>query len=193
MHGTAAAVALATGLVLGACSTTVVGQAAPVAAALAPPQPAGEAFTDGTGRFRLVPPPGWTVDTTGTQGTAVRFVDPAAVTSTKKAFTANINVLVVRAGVDLPVTVVGARKELTGLTGYRSTTDEPVTLQGGRPAHLLGGTFTDRKSGFELRNLQLFAVEKGTTFVVNGTAPALTWSTYAPMFDGALRSLTVSP
>ena len=189
-------------LALAACGTTVTGTPAPVPdtpgatpGATAPsvdPVPAGDRFSDAKGRFTIAPPKGWKADTSGAQNTAVVFVAPAPTSTAAGSFSANINVLVVPSSADLPATVVGARKELRGLTGYTSTVDEDATLFGGTQAHLLGGTFTDTKSGLQLRNLQLFAVRGGSTTVVTGTAAAQGWDAYASVFDMALRTLTVA-
>lgn len=186
-------------LALAGCSAPVTGtpSAAPgptgvgSAAPSVDPVPAGDRFSDAQGRFTIAPPKGWKADTSGTQRTAVVFVAPTPTRTATGSFSANINVLVVRSTADLPATVVGARKELRGLTGYTSTVDEDAVLFGGTPAHLLGGTFTDKGSGLPLRNLQLFAVQGGATTVVTGTAAAQGWDTYASVFDTALRTLTV--
>lgn len=158
--------------------------------ALAPGPPA-DIFADSRGRFRMVPPPSWTVDTSGTRGAAVVFLDPEPTPTASGPFTANINVIVVPASADLPATVVGARQELLGLNRYVSATDEPFTLRDGTPAHMLGGTFTDPGSGLDLRSLQLFTVVGASTIVVTGTALATTWDVHRVPFDTALRTLTV--
>jgi hypothetical protein len=119
----------------------------------------------------------------------VIFLDPQLPTSITGQFSANINVLLVQAGADLPTTVVGARRELRGLAGYTSTADEPVTLGDGTPAHVLGGTFTEPTTGLALRNLQLFTVHGGATLVVTGTSLQEVWSLYEQTFQTSLRSL----
>lgn len=199
---------LATGMVLGGCTVTVAGTAtadrtgasrAPTArpapshnAAPTPvPDPSGDLFDDPQGRFGLVPPPNWTVDTSGTRGTAVVFLDPQPTPSAAGPFTANINVLVLPRAADLSTTVVDTRQQLAGLADYGSTADEPFTLGDGTPAHVLGGTFTDPGSGFELRNLQLLTVAGDSTIVVTGTATAQSWAIYQTPLDTSLRTLTV--
>lgn len=184
-------------LALAGCSVAVTGTPGPdpaaqaVAAPSVDPVPAGDRFSDAGGRFTIAPPKGWKADTSGASRTAVVFVAPTPTRTGAGSFSANINVLVVSSNADLPATVVGARNELRGLADYTSTTDEDAALFGGPQAHLLGGTFTDKKSGLELRNLQLFAVQGGSTTVVTGTAAAQGWDTYATVFDTALRTLTV--
>jgi hypothetical protein len=193
--GVAAALAVA----LGAAGCTVAIPGAPAAdpAALArpapSPRPPGEVFRDAQGRFDLVPPPGWTVDTTGAQNTAVIFADPRPSESQSGRFRANINVIVVPAAADLPGIVTGARQEVRALADYRPTADAPVTLPDGSPAHLLGGTYHDPGTGLALRNVQLLAVHGGTeTVVATGTALADTWDGYGAVFETSLRSLTVA-
>ncbi len=174
------------------CTVAVTGAPASDPAALprpAPgPRPPGAAFRDALGRFDLVPPPGWTVDTSGAESTAVIFADPRP-----RGFRANVNVVVVPAHTDLPGIVTGSRQEVRALEDYRPTADEPVTLPDGAPAHLLGGTYHDPGTGLVLRNLQLVALHGRTqTVVVTGTALAEAWDGYEPVFETSLRSLTVA-
>jgi hypothetical protein len=177
--------------VLCAVVTAVLGTAGCVVQVPGTPHPADAVFTDAQGRFAIVPPPGWTVDTSGAQNTAVFFADPRPSESAEGRFRANINVIVVPARADLPGTVVRARRELTALTDYQPTADEPVTLPDGSRAHLLGGSFRDPQSGMALRNVQLLTVGDAETVVATGTALADTWAGYEPVFETSLRSLTV--
>ena len=207
MGGTAAGVKVVASLVAGltavtaavsGCAVRVPGTPGPDPAVLAAPpastsapRPAGF-FTDAAGRFGLVPPAGWSVDTSGARGTAVVFLDPEPAETAAGAFSPNINVLVTSSNAGLPATVVGARTELAKLAGYRPTVDEPAVLADGTPAHRLGGDFDDPASGFALRNLQLFAAQGDAAFVVTGTCPLEVWSDCEPVFDRALRTLTVT-
>lgn len=185
--------------VVGAAGCTVAVPGTPAADPAALPRPApstrppGPAFRDALSRFDVVPPPGWTVDTSGAENTAVVFADPQVSQSPTGRFRANINVIVVPARTDLPGIVTGARQEVRALAGYRSTADEPVTLSDGSPAHLLGGTYRDPKTGLALRNLQLVALHgSAETVVVTGTALADTWDGYGPVYETSLRSLAVA-
>lgn len=191
------ALLLVIGTGAGGCSVSVAGvpSAAPAVAGVPAPDPAGGGalFEDPLGRFALVPPEGWTVDASGVQRTTVVFLDPQPTRSDAGSFSANINVIVVPSEATLPDTVTGARAELQRLTGYSTTADEPVTLADGTPAHVLGGTFSDTDSGFDLRNMQLFAVADGSTIIVTGTALLDAWDAYASVFGTSLRTLTVTP
>lgn len=174
------------------CGVAVPGAPASDPAALPRPAPAprppGAPFRDALGRFVLVPPPGWTLDTSGAEATAVIFADPRP-----RGFRANVNVVVVPAHTDLPGIVTGARQEVRALEDYLPTADEPVTLPDGAPAHLLGGTYHDPGTGLALRNLQLVALHgQAQTVVVTGTALAEAWDGYAAVFETSLRSLTVA-
>ena len=121
------------------------------------------------------------------------FIDPQVSESPTGRFRANINVIVVPAHADLPGIVTGARQEVLALAEYRSTADEPVTLPDGAPAHLLGGTYGDPRTGLALRNVQLLTLHGAAeTVVVTGTALADTWDGYGPVFETSLRSLTVA-
>jgi len=64
-------------------------------------------------------------------------------------------------------------------------------LVDGTPAHILGGTFT--QSGFEVRNVQLFASSGGTDMVVTGTALAETWDNWEGLFGQTFETFTVQP
>ncbi len=189
---------VASACLLAGCTVSIAGTAVPDASAVrlqitdAPRTTETPRFDDAAGRFTLVPPAGWTVDTSGAQGTSVVFRDPDPRSSGAGTFSANVHVLVSPADVDLATTVVGARRELSGLADYDPTTDEPVTLADGTPAYLFGGTFTEPRSGFELRNLQLLTVHASSMIVVTGTALLGTWSDYTATFDATLRTLTVT-
>ncbi|OZM80368.1 hypothetical protein [Pseudonocardia sp. MH-G8] len=183
------ALVLVAGLVAAGCAVEVAGTPSPAPAAVGRPDSA--AFSDASGRFSLVPPPGWSVDTSGTQDTAVIFADPLPVGSAGGRFRANINVIVLPAGADLPTTVASARQELTGLPHYRPTADEGITLADGSRAQLLGGTFDDPGSGLALRNVQLLSVHAGATVVVTGTTLAGEWAGHGGVLESSLRSLTV--
>ena len=180
-------------LVLAGCTSTVTGVAAPepASASAAPGLSTSAPFADARNRFHIAPPAGWTADTTGAQGTAVVFRDPNPTAAGDRTFNANINVIVVPAAAALDATIDGARQELRGLPGYASTADEAAVLTDGTAAHLLGGTFTDSRSGAQLRNLQMFTVRGGSSVVATGTAPAASWTSFAGEFDAALRTLTV--
>ncbi|MHA6624315.1 hypothetical protein ACU61A_02780 [Pseudonocardia sichuanensis] len=185
----AAALVLAAGTATAGCAVEVAGTPSPDPAAVA--RPGSAAFSDASGRFALDPPPGWSVDTSGTQDTAVIFADPQPVGPAGRRFRANINVIVVPAGADLPTTVASARQELTGLPHYRPTADEGITLVDGTSAQLLGGTFDDPRSGLALRNVQVLSVHAGETVVVTGTTLADEWSGHGRVLESSLRSLTV--
>ncbi len=189
------AACLAVAAALSGCTTTVSGAASPVAAVAGPSSgaPAAGPYSDAGNRFRIAPPPGWAADTSGAQGTAVVFRDPAPTPAGDRTFTANINVIVVPAAGELAATIDGARQELRGLPGYTPTADEAAVLPDGTAAHLLGGTFTDAGSGTQLRNLQMFAVRGRSAVVATGTAPAASWAPVAGTFDASLRTLSVGP
>jgi hypothetical protein len=182
------------------CSMPVPGAPVPAATPTAAPRtlvpptpaPATAAFADSRGRFRIVPPAGWTTDTSGAQNTTVVFVDPKPTQSEDGPFSANINVLVVSSALGLDATVTRAKQELHGLGAYTSTVDEAVVLADGTPAHLLGGTFTDQRSGFTLQNEQLFVVHAGSTLVATGTALAASWGQSAAAFEGAFGTFAVA-
>lgn len=191
------AIALAGVLSAAGCTVAVPGSPAADPAALSRPAPSqrppGAAFRDVLNRFDVVPPPGWTVDTSGVESTAVVFADPQVSQSPGGRFRANINVIVVPARTDLAGIVTGARREVRALADYAPTADEPVTLPDGSPGHLLGGTYRSPDTGLVLRNLQLMALHGGAeTVVVTGTALAETWDGYGSVFETSLRSLTVA-
>jgi hypothetical protein len=167
------------------CTATVAGTASPVAVTAGAPgssaPTSGGPYSDVGNRFRIAPPPGWAVDTSGIRGTAVVFRDPVPTPSGDRTFNANINVIVGPATGELDRAIDGARRELRTLPGYTSTADEDVVLADGTAGHLLGGTFTDQ--GSELRNR--------SSVVATGTAPASSWGSFGGVFDAALRTLVV--
>jgi hypothetical protein len=211
----AAVLLAALAVALGGCASTTGGTASPAggtapappssAAAPTPAAPsstpaangggqatAGDAFDDAQGRFDLLPPKGWKVDTSGAQGTAAVFLDPDPVSTPKGAFQPNVNVIVAPSpGGQLADLLDGTRTELASLNKYKSTTDQDVTLDDGTQAHLFGGTFTDQASGLDLRNLQLFTVDDKSVYVVTGTAPVSAWDQYESELDASLRSMTL--
>jgi hypothetical protein len=210
-----AALLAAAALALAGCASQTGGTAAPAAApapnppaSAAVPSPAapvtpaapagggaaaGDAFDDPKGRFDVLPPSGWTVDTSGAQGTAAVFLDPEPVDTPKGAFQPNVNVIVAPSpGGQLADLLDGTRSELASLNQYKSTTDEEITLADGTAAHLFGGTFTDQASGLDLQNLQLFAVDDTSVYVVTGTAPTSAWGQYESELATSVRSMTLS-
>jgi hypothetical protein len=210
----AAAVLLAGALALGGCATEVAGTAAPApevgsgsGASTAAPQPTteapapsgegqakqGDAFDDDQGRFDLLPPEGWEIDTSGQQGTSAVFLDTQPVSTSAGQFRVNVNVIVGAFPGDLDDLLAETRSQLPTFKDYASTADEPVQLSDGTKAHLIGGTFTDEASGFDLQNLQLFTVDGGNVYAVTGTAPTEVFADYEDELDTTLRSLTLSP
>jgi hypothetical protein len=192
--------ATAVAVLLAACSNGVSGTPAPASTPStrtptrtpAPQQPVS-AVADPAGRFQLVPPPGWRVDTSGAQGTSVILVDPVPTVTPSARLNATVTVLVVPSPDDLPTAVAGVRHDLRQLVvDYQGTTDEPVTLSDGTAAHLLGGTFRDPASGLALRNIQLFTVHDGMAIVATGLALPELWDGFEPVFQSSLRSLTVA-
>jgi hypothetical protein len=198
----------------GGCSSPVSGAAAPAPASAAPASSAaaspsaaaptsspsgagkavpGDAFDDPKGRFDLLPPAGWKVDTSGAQGTEAVFLSPDPVPTAKGPFQPNVNVIVAESpGGQVDDLLDGTRSQLATLNAYKSTTDQDVTLSDGNAAHLFGGTFTDKTSGLDLQNLQLFTVDGSSLYVVTGTAPVTAWSKFEPVLDSSLRSLTLT-
>jgi hypothetical protein len=108
-------------------------------------------------------------------------------------FRVNVNVIVGAFGGDLDDLLAETRSQLPTFTDYASTAAEAVRLSDGTEAHLIGGTFTDEASGFDLQNLQLFTVDGGNVYAVTGTAPTEVWADYEDELDATLRSLTLSP
>jgi hypothetical protein len=172
----AAVVALA----LAGCSVTVTGTPAA--------DPADDRFSDAQGRFTIVPPQRWTVDTSGDFRTAVVFAGFRPASSTIRP---TINVIVSRTGVDLRSAIAGARGAVGGQRGYLPDVDEDAVLADGTPAHLLGGYFYDRKSDLLVHDLQLFAVRHGTIVIVTGLTQDQDWDRFEATIDASLRTLTV--
>ncbi len=73
------------------------------------------------------------------------------------------------------------------LTGYSSLGERNVELEG-QPARLISSTYED--GGYELRNVQLLAVDGDTAYIVSATALAQDWDDYAELLEASLLSLT---
>lgn len=188
------AVTVLLGGVLSGCTVSVAGHAvadvgAVAVAPTAAQDPGTGAFGDPEGRFGLVPPSGWVVDTSGASGTAALFLDPKPTSSAAGSFTANINVLIVPTATELVDTVRHAQQEVSSVPGYLPVEDEPFGLADGSAGHLIGGRFSN-PAGFALRNVQLLTVHGDRTIVVTGTALDETWGEYASVFDSTLRTVT---
>ena len=189
--------ALAAGIALVGCSVGNQEVAAPPPAKPGPPAAAppaaGSRFDDAQGRFAIVPPPGWTVDTSGRYGTAVLFLDPDPVAAERFVANLYVSVRLASSRLDLPSVVAAHRRALSQLfPDHRIITEVPATLSDGTPAHLLSATYTDPDVGSVLRILQILTVRDDMAIDVTATSFEDAWESYEPLFDSSLRSLTVA-
>ncbi|MCO1656794.1 hypothetical protein [Pseudonocardia humida] len=178
-------VALLALLGLTGCAVAVAGEPAPAAAT-------GD-YRDPQGRFALALPPGWTRDPSH-PGPAIVFLDAPAVPDPLARLTSPaIEVRVL----DWPGDLGRAVDTFHPTLGARGPAafDEPVTLPDGTPAHLFGDTVPDGLGpGFDRRELQVYAVTGGRLVTVTARGETGDWNGYGePLFDTAVRSLTVGP
>jgi hypothetical protein len=208
MRIAAACIALvAAAVALTGCTVQVAGHAAadPAAAAAAPTTPPAPTtpqaqalgpdgrFTDSQGRFAITPPPGWTVDASGQQGTAVVFFDLQAAGGTTNRMASSINVFTGPSELDLDGTIADLRQQLQSFGGgYTYAVDQAVTLADGTPAHMVGGSFTDPSKGFPVRNLQVVSVQNGVAVVATGTALQDVWPSVEQAVQASLLTLSVT-
>lgn len=158
-----------------------------------PSTPRPAEYVDTEYGYRLVPPPGWRATPPSPQQPAAvtaLFVRPAPDSSAGVPFQVNMNVVVSPTAAGLDENATGAKQQLPGvLPDYRAVLDERTELSGGRPAHLLGATYTQQ--GMRLRNLQLITVADGRSYVVTATTPEAGWQRYADEIRDSLLSLSV--
>lgn len=146
----------------------------------------GQRYVDSQVGFSIVPPADWQTQPNPAANPVVTFLrtptDPEG----------PVTIIVAVAGTDegLDENLAAARVQLPQvLSNYQSLTDENTQLADGTPAHLLGGSYTQR--GTELRNLQLVAVIDGTSYVATATAPSASFDDYRDVVHSSL--LTLSP
>jgi hypothetical protein len=152
----------------------------------------GEVYRDPQGRFALALPPGWIRDPSH-PGPGIVFLDAPAVPDPVARLTSPaIEVRVLDWPGDLGRATLTFRPGPP--PGTTAAVDEPVTLPGGTPAHLFGGTVADALGpGFDRRDLQVFVVAGGRLVTVTARGETEEWDGYGTaVFDAALRSLTVA-
>ncbi len=118
------------------------------AAVGAPPAAAPGTFVDGSGRFTLLPPPGWTADSSEKLGDALYFDSPIpSRTASGAPFNPFVSVRAYTATKDLAGIVADVRAEDGKAPQYHAVRDESVALHNGMRAYLLEHTFTDPELG----------------------------------------------
>ena len=171
-------------------STTVVGApAAAEAAALAP-----GTYVDGSGRFTLLPPPGWQPDTSGKHGAALFFDGPTPSVATSGApFTPYMSLLAYTAVNDLKGVADELRAQAAGSPGFKPVRDEQVSLRDGTPAYVVGYEAADPETKEPHHIVQVIVVHDDIAFVVSGVALVRTWDVDGPAITDAVLSLDVTP
>jgi serine/threonine-protein kinase len=172
----------------------------PVAAATtAPAGPkAARRYTDPDGRFTIAVPAGWGVEPrapgiTDPEVPVVGLSDPTPGVSPSgsNAMPANVQVYIEPTTRDLKAEIEYTKDQTRKNTpGVTITTDEPIALADGTPAHLAGGTFPV-SADVSGRFLSLLVVHDGLSIAVSGYAFPDTWPIQGPKIDAALRSLDV--
>ncbi len=144
-------------------------------------------FTNASSSFSIQFPEGWKTDESGQFGALVFALNPVVDKDGDSSFSTNMNVTseaVQNATLDeyIKATLDALPKFLSE---YKTTENKEVTVNG-LPGRLIGGTFTQGK--LKLRNTQLLVIDKGTAYVVTGTALQSNWKSYADVI--AASSMT---
>jgi hypothetical protein len=191
------AVVIAVGLVGAAgCSSgnasapsTPTPSAAPPAAAPSTPLAAAYHSPDG---YSISPPADWILHPTdGQDGLSVLFGAPTVDKAAPKPFVDNLNVVITATPENLDSLVSETKQKYPSvLKNYKVVTDQPITLPNGQPAHLLGGTSDDERSG-SLENIQLILVSAGKEYTITFTSPAASFDSYHDLIQASLASFTL--
>lgn len=163
-------------------------------ASSAAPQPGGDSLAaayhspDGYG---ISPPAGWVLHPTdGQGGLSVVFAAPAIDKAAPKPFADNLNVVVTPTPATLDALIAETKQKYPSvLTNYKVVTDQPAVVNG-HPAHLLGGTYDDERSG-PLQNIQLIVVEAGKEYTITFTSPAPSFDSFHAVVQASLSSFTL--
>lgn len=173
-----AAIALGALIALAGCSHE--------AAAPAPP-PTGPHYQDQRAGLALTLPTGFLqADTRDDPSVAAQFTLPGDGPNTVRA---TLSIVVTPNSDDLPTLVAKSRGLLrASLKDYQSTLDQPIALPSGPQGWLLGGSYALQT--VPARNIQLFLVEHGTSYVVTGLTTKQIFDEFAPVFRGTFNTFS---
>jgi hypothetical protein len=88
--------------------------------------------------------------------------------------------------------IAQAKQQSPGLLpNYTVVADQPVTLSGGQPAHLLGATYDQQGTG-PLENIQLILVTAGKEYTITFTSPARSFDSYHDLVQASLTSFSLA-
>jgi hypothetical protein len=147
----------------------------------------GDTFEDPQGRYHLVPPSGWDVDTSGTQGTLAVFTDPGPAAGTRIA--PSITLFALPWDGDLESARAQAPTDLAQ-SGYQLQDVAPLTLTDRTPAYRFEATGEHPQDpGIQLQIVQVMAVRSGTRYVLQGTTETADWPRYQRALEESLTSL----
>ncbi|MGI8816764.1 MAG: DcrB-related protein [Pseudonocardia sp.] len=180
----------AVGLVGAAGCSSAGSSASAPAAAPAPSAGLGQAYHSPDG-YRISPPADWVLHPTdGRGGLSVRFAAPTADKAAPEPFADNLNVVITPTTRSLDNLVAETKQQYPSvLTNYKVVTDQSGVI-GGQPAHLLGGTYDDPRSG-SLENIQMLILSAGKQYTVTFTAPAASFDSLHAAMLASLASFAV--
>jgi hypothetical protein len=163
---------------------------AATASASAPANPSaalGAPYRSPDGYF-ISPPAGWALHPVDPRsGVSVVFAATTLDKAAAKPFADNLNVVITPESRPLDAVVAETKaKYPTIVTNYQVVTDQPVSVQG-QPAHLIGGTYADERSG-ALENIQLVVVNGGKMYSVTFTTPAASFDKFHEAMNASLGS-----
>lgn len=142
-------------------------------------------YVDSKNQFSINSPSGWTVDSSGSFGTAVILYGP-----TDLNFRINMNVVVQATSLSLSDYVSASKSQLaTGLTNYQLVSEGPTTI-GGVAAYELVNTFT--QGSYSIKDKQDLLVQNQKAYVITSTALQTNYATYQPSFDESVQTFKLS-
>lgn len=149
-----------------------------------------KAYYDAAGGFSIQPPKGWQSNQ-GTSGgrNFIIFLspNPQKDNSGKVVFNESINITSeINKEASNDAYIQKSKQALQQyLTNYKIVEEKTTTING-RPAYLVGGTFT--QNNLSLRSLQLFTFKDNTAYVVTALDLASQWAADSPAIVASLQT-----
>lgn len=144
------------------------------------------AYVDSTTQFSINPPSGWTVDSSGSYGTAVILYGP-----TDSNFRINMNIIVQATTLSLSDYVAANKQQLqSSLANYQLVSEVSIMI-GGVTADQLVNKFTEVSYG-GIEDKQDIMVQNQKAYVITSTALQTNYATYQPSFDESVQTFKLT-
>ena len=152
-------------------------------------------YTNSKTHISIAIPLHWSIDESGTGGTAALFRNSEPDFVGSQPFYANINIIYGPAQYndhrDIDSTVQQIKNAMPeAVASYSIINEDATTTNLGESMYLLEATFAE--NGMKLHNLQAITVGRNDIYEITATALASTWSSYEFAFMNAIRSLQVA-